>query len=215
MVNKILNTILKRGLRVAKRPLRKYPTVLNKAMKTTLAKLYYSNFAEPPNYQHSIIDESAILGLSEGKIVLDCGCGIGRWGYLLRKKGYTVVGFDIKKNNTLQAKKYSKYQDLVVADASCIPFKDVTFDCLIAIELLEHLPKKKGIQFLNETKRLTKRKVVLSTPSGFFEALCDLPEEKHQAGWTQAELEEQGFFCSIHKNRLYDWLLCTYIKKEH
>lgn len=209
---KILYKAISFSHKIIKRPLRNFPAVLNKAKKTAPAKFYYFYFTQPSNLQHGIIDESAVLSLVQGKTVLDCGCGIGRWGYLLRNKGFTVVGFDIKKSNLLEAKKYSKYQDLLLASASCPPFKDDAFDCLTAIELLEHLPKEQGGQFLHEIKRITRQKIVLSTPSGFFEALCDLPEEIHQAGWVKEELEEQGFFCSVHKNKLYDWLLCTFVK---
>ncbi len=208
----LFNLFILRGYRLIRFPFRNYPTVLNKVKKTSAAKFYYTKLTGPTNAQHGVIDESTVLGLIKGKTVLDCGCGIGRWGYLLRKKGFTVIGFDLKKSNLLQAKKYSRYQDLVVADAKCLPFKDSTFDCLTAIEVLEHLPKTEGKQFLNETKRLTRHKVVLTTPSGFFEALCDLPGEKHQCGWVKEELEEQGFYCSINKSPLYDWLLCTYHK---
>jgi len=46
--------------------------------------------------QHEWVNEKSILKKARGSHILDCGCGIGRWGYLLKKKGIDgVVGVDI------------------------------------------------------------------------------------------------------------------------
>lgn len=210
---RIANKIYYLSRRLFKRSFRGYPTVLRQASKSHFASFIYSHLVEPTNMQHGIIDESAVLALVQGNTVLDCGCGIGRWGYLLRKKGFAVVGFDLTKRYINEAKKLSAYSALLLADASCLPFRDNSFDCISAVELLEHLPKEKGHQFLEEVKRTARKKVVLSTPSGYFKALCDLPGEIHQSGWAKEELENDGFKCSLHKNDLYDWLLCIYDAK--
>lgn len=211
---RVTNNILRLFSRLFKRVFREYPAVLKQTSDSHFTSFVHSRLIEPPNVQHTIIDETAVLSLIRGKTVLDCGCGIGRWGYLLRKKGCAVVGFDLTKSNVIEAKKLSKYSALLVADASYLPFKEGSFDCLMAVELLEHLPKEKGVKFLEDTKRLARKLVVLSTPSGYFEALCDLPGEIHQSGWNKEELEAFGFRCWLHKNNLYDWLLCIHNKVE-
>jgi len=104
--------------------------------------------------------------------------------------------------------RYNSYFGLVRADAKRIPFKTKSFDCVVAVELIEHLQKPDGYTFLEETKRIAKRRIVLSTPSGYFKSLCDTDEEVHRSGWNKSELEKSGFCCSTFKGELYTWLLC-------
>lgn len=51
----------------------------------------------PTNAQHMMIDEQKVVSLIQGNTLLDCGCDIGRWGLLLKKKRKHVVGFDISR----------------------------------------------------------------------------------------------------------------------
>lgn len=52
----------------------------------------------------------------------------------------------------------------VVADARWLPFKNLSFDCVVAIDCVEHIPKENRTQALSEMIRIAKRKVVIHTP---------------------------------------------------
>lgn len=139
----------------------------------------------PIKVQHAWVNEKRILRRVKGKSVLDCGCGIGRWAYLLRNKKLHIVGFDIHKPYLMKAK---KYEEVVLATASAIPFKEKTFDTSLAVEIIEHLQKFEGIKFLNELKRVSKH-VILTTPK-YFEPLyfgINHPET-HKSHWTREEI---------------------------
>lgn len=171
----------------------------------------------PANMQHREIKESKILSFVRGKTVLDCGCGRGRWGYLLNKRRFVVVGFDITRKYLLEAKKLRRYLMLIKADASKpLPFNDNSFDTVLAVEVIEHLTKEKGYLFIEEIKRVAKKLVVLTTPEGFFKLNGDGNEaETHKSGWAMQEFEENGFKCiRIRKRIYYNWMLCLWFKNN-
>ena len=176
----------------------------------------YEKLVEPPtNAQHSMINERKVLSLLVEGCILDRGCGMGRWGYLIgKRKQYSIVGFDINKSYLQKTKKVKSYSGLVLADLSSPPFRDKLFDTSLAIEALEHVPKEKGQVFVNELKRITRKRIILSTPSNFLFAYHgDGHPETHKSGWTKNELEAMGFNCTTINPHVYQqgsWLLCTY-----
>ncbi|MGQ9642167.1 MAG: glycosyltransferase [Candidatus Bathycorpusculaceae bacterium] len=171
-----------------------------------------SPILEPPtSIQHQAINELKILSLIKGEKILDCGCGIGRWGYLLKKRDCIVVGFDIYKQYLKQAKATDCYFGLIRADISCLPFKQKAFDTSLAIEVIEHAAKEVGWIFLEELKRTSEHRVILTTPEGILHLYFgDDHPETHKSGWTKKELESLGFRCVRSVTSLGNWLLCIY-----
>ena len=103
--------------------------------------------------------------------ILDCGCAHGVWGYLLRseRKGYNaaLIGLDLFEPNLQFCRTFHVYNNLVKADMRYLPFRDGSFDIVLAIEVIEHLEKIDGIKFLTELDRVCKKKLIISTPNGF------------------------------------------------
>gem|GEM_PF-1456414 len=142
---------------------------------------------EPPmRNQHEYVNERSILNKVNGSNILDCGCGVGRWGYLLKKKGIDgVVGVDIYRPYISQAK---KYESVVLASIVFLPFKSGSFEVGLAVEVIEHLPKDQGFVFLQELKRVSK-KVVLTTPKNFEPVFFgDDHPETHRSVWKASEI---------------------------
>ncbi|MDI6807226.1 MAG: class I SAM-dependent methyltransferase [Candidatus Aenigmarchaeota archaeon] len=87
--------------------------------------------------------------------ILDVGCEGGTLHKLIERDG--VYGMDIR------IKKYKK--GVVQGDAQSIPFKDNSFDTVIAGELIEHLvnPEK----FLRESNRILRKNgiLIITTPN--------------------------------------------------
>jgi SAM-dependent methyltransferase len=167
----------------------------------------------PTDIQHSVVNEDAVVSLLEGDLILDCGCGIGRWGYILRGKRREMIGFDISRDYLKLARQTRAYAGLIQASASHLPFSSDTFNTSLAVEILEHMNKKEGEIFLAELKRVVSRRIILSTPEGFFPLFFGTESpETHRSGWLRGELRKQGFRCEIaswHGNR---WLLCVWQK---
>jgi len=129
--------------------------------------------------------------------ILDIGIGFGIWGYLAHvlRKPSLLVGIDINLNYLLAAKKHNIYDCLVLASASSLPFREESFDYVLAIEVIEHLPKVAGEKMFAELERVCRRKIVLTTPNGFLEQHpCVAPEsEIHKSGWSARELRGKGY----------------------
>ncbi|MEK6904768.1 MAG: class I SAM-dependent methyltransferase, partial [Nanoarchaeota archaeon] len=69
--------------------------------------------------------------------ILDVGCGDGHFTRELRKRGYTVVGID---KNTPKTAPWMSFQPDYQMDAMNLTFKDNSFDVVIALEVVEHVP---------------------------------------------------------------------------
>ena len=84
-------------------------------------------------------------------IVLDIGCGQGRYTSLLLKKGYKVIGIDI---NRLRLKQASKFADVILSDCHNLPFKDRSFDLVCILQVIHHIEEPQ--KTLDEISRLLK-----------------------------------------------------------
>lgn len=94
---------------------------------------------------------SVLRDLQPG-MVLDVGCGTG--GNLLLFDGQ-VVGLDISLRALSFAKRRGSNAWLCQGKAEALPFKNDTFDLVLALDLLEHLPD--DVQGLREMYRVLKK----------------------------------------------------------
>jgi SAM-dependent methyltransferase len=92
------------------------------------------------------------LGIGPGAKVIDVGCGAGRHSFEAYRRGAEVVAFD---HNAVELGEVDTlframadagevppgaHAETVVGDAHALPYADGTFDCVIASEILEHVP---------------------------------------------------------------------------
>lgn len=92
------------------------------------------------------------LGVGPGSKVIDVGCGLGRHSFEAYRRGADVVAFD--QNATELGEVDTMFRGMaeagevppsgraetVAGDARALPYPDQTFDCVIASEILEHIP---------------------------------------------------------------------------
>ncbi len=108
---------------------------------------------------------SILLNMTgEDKQVLDVGCYNGRIGILLRAWQNKIFGTDL----SYEALKVAHQKGIISIQADAaevIPFKDGTFDVLVAAEIIAHVFDLDT--FLTEMKRVLKKSgsLVLSTPN--------------------------------------------------
>lgn len=108
-----------------------------------------------------IIKGNITMKLAQGaERIIDVGCGWGR--ELTRLKN--AIGIDIKIPFLRTARNYVK-NDVILADAHCIPFTDNTFDFAVLSEVIEHLTDVRKV--LKELKRILKpkAKLLIQTPN--------------------------------------------------
>jgi 2-polyprenyl-3-methyl-5-hydroxy-6-metoxy-1,4-benzoquinol methylase len=105
---------------------------------------------------------------SPGERVLDIGAKWGGFGQGARSMGLEIdyTGLDLSEENVRKATELGL--DVRLADASQpLPIDDHEYDCVICLELLEHLPKP--IFLLGEIRRVLKPegRAVLSVPNPY------------------------------------------------
>jgi len=89
-----------------------------------------------------------LLGDVSERSVLDVGCGNGRHVVELAKKASVVVGVDLSKRLIKIAKGRIKRLGLahramlVVSDALFLPFRRASFDVVVCIAVVHHIPTK-------------------------------------------------------------------------
>lgn len=90
------------------------------------------------------------LGPLRGSRILDLGCGKGRFAAHLRALGAEVIGLD--RSAAMLAG--TSGLDRVRGSASRLPFAGSSFDAVIAIEILEHLPPMGIDPAISEVRRV-------------------------------------------------------------
>lgn len=108
---------------------------------------------------------SQLLGDIQGKSVLDIGIGGGFFSRLCIQKKAKTISLDFADTILQYHRKNDPDFTLVQADAQHLPFKNESFDIVLALDVIEHLYSP--LDFLNEVKRVLEKKgqLILITPN--------------------------------------------------
>jgi len=92
------------------------------------------------------------------KRILDLGCGWGVWSVALMDEGLRMVAMDLPNEDFFEAHKSARINDLpiefIIADGQALPFREDTFDGVIMLDVLEHIPDDR--RAMQESKRVIK-----------------------------------------------------------
>ncbi len=97
--------------------------------------------------------------VQRGKI-LEIGCGLGLNCDYFKNNGYSVCGIDVDNELIEKTKVYSS-ADLRTGSAVKIPFPDSTFDAVVYMFVLHHIPPFQHKKVLGETFRVLKKNGVM------------------------------------------------------
>ena len=105
----------------------------------------WARFARTPGHDpfHEEFNLPAFLELlpPPGQATLDLGCGEGRLGAELTRRGHRVVGVDASPRMVEFAR---EHHEALVADAAALPFDDASFDLVVAYMALMNLDDLDG-----------------------------------------------------------------------
>ena len=96
----------------------------------------------------------------DASFILDAGCGTGECINIAKEYGKDVIGIDVSRYAAKRTRQ-------ILSNVVNMPFKDETFDGIVAFEVIEHLVFSNAICFLKECYRVLKEggSLALSTPN--------------------------------------------------
>ena len=125
---------------------------------------------------------------------LEIGCGADSPARLVPFERY--VGIDGYAPQIEEARKNCPEGEFHVARAENVAdlFGEKSFDCVIALDLIEHLTKEDGLKLLKDMERAARKKVLLFTPNGFLAQDSENGDlQEHLSGWSAEEMKLLGF----------------------
>jgi len=109
-----------------------------------------------------------------GHLVLEAGCGTGRFCFWLNKKGVSCVGIDIVPEIVKKAAFYAKEKGLptqfIIADVCNLPLRDESIDGYISLGVVEHFRSAvEVIKAFKECRRVLKKggRALITIPNIF------------------------------------------------
>lgn len=100
--------------------------------------------------------------IKKGELVLDIGCGNGRYFELVKNKEAAYVGIDNSQKLVALAKERYPNTDFMLSDALSLPFSPERFDKVYSIAVFHHIPSYElRLKFLSEIKKVLKPRGVL------------------------------------------------------
>lgn len=132
--------------------------------------------------------------LADCETVLDLGCGpfspVSMCSSLKRTLG--VEAFEPYFN---LAKERQTHTELLCKRIEDLDFPPASFDAVVMIEVIEHLPEAEAEKALRLAEKWARKKVVVTSPNGFVaqKAVDDNPLQVHLSGWELAKMRRMGF----------------------
>jgi ubiquinone/menaquinone biosynthesis C-methylase UbiE len=107
-------------------------------------------------YIHSLIPETT-------NSILDVGCGNGAFLKYLEDNGSVIKKIGYERSQTAVAKKVCT-SEIISGSAEKITFPDNSFDVVLALEVIEHLPFGIFESTLEELQRVAAKNIIISVP---------------------------------------------------
>lgn len=139
-----------------------------------------------------------------GNRILDVGCATGHYSIELSKHGFDCTAVDNNKKYIISIEE--RDINALIADGAALPFRDNSFETVILVEVLEHIPNVSKI--LAEVNRVATKNILITVPN------CGQFEELRKSGLTYEHFLEKDHINFFTKKSL-EQLLSKYSKKNY
>jgi SAM-dependent methyltransferase len=142
--------------------------------------------------EHKLITPVLRRHLPAGGLVVDAGCGAGKWVAYLHRLGYRIIGLDVSAEALAAARRDAPLAGLALADTQRAPIRDGAVDAVLSLGVVEH-DERGPVAGLRELHRIIKPGgvLVLDVPfNNWFRRLVTNPiasretRRRRRAGWT-------------------------------
>jgi len=147
--------------------------------------------------EQKLIGPVMLRHLPKDGLIVDAGCGTGKWVAFLHRLGYRVVGLDISREALGVARSVAPEVAVALADTQRTPLRDASVDAVLSLGVVEH-DERGPLEGLRELRRLLKPGglLVLDVPfNNWFRRLVTNPiasfvtRRRRRAGWPLAFAE--------------------------
>ena len=104
--------------------------------------------------------------LKDCESVLDLGCGPSSPVQYCENIKYSV-GVEAFQPYLEESKRKKIHTEYIERKIEEVDFPENSFDAVILIEVLEHLPEAMGFAAIEKSKKWARKKVIVSTPNGY------------------------------------------------
>jgi hypothetical protein len=133
--------------------------------------------------------------LADCRSVLDVGCGDE--GGLIRFVPGVPYSVGIDKRIPEPASQTPLHTEYLELDIRLLAehFEPRSFDCVVALDVVEHLSREDGFRLLDSMETIASKRVIVFTPNGFLPQppAANNPYQQHLSGWTTNDLERLGY----------------------
>lgn len=154
-------------------------------------RIYYALKIRKKQYLREL--RKALTGC---RSVLDVGCG-ARSPFRHFSSGRFSVGVDAFAPSIESSRAEGIHDRYELMDVLRLgeKFPAKAFDCVLALDIIEHLEKSDGYRLIESMERIALKKVVVFTPNGFLEqGVTDgNTHQVHRSGWEIAEFRTLGY----------------------
>jgi len=143
-----------------------------------------------PNYLYLLKRE-----IKDCRTVIDLGCGTSSPAKYVRSKKQYWVGVDGFGPAIENSKKQRIHNEYIESDILKLKLPEKSFECAIALDVIEHLRKKEGWQLLIQMEALASKKIIVFTPNGFLpqKTIDENTLQEHKSGYSYFEMRKRGF----------------------
>ena len=130
------------------------------------------------------------------RTLLDVGCGfpspVARFSSRLDSTGVDIYLPSIEQSRAMGI--HNNYEQIDVLKIGK-RFAPNSFECVLASDVIEHLPKESGYGLLEQMERIASKRVIIFTPNGFLPQAghSGNPWQEHKSGWIPEDMEALGY----------------------